>query len=211
VVAVVVLLASAAGEARAADRGSKEEQERKAQARVRYNQGAKHYNLGEFADALREFKEAYRLVEDPIFLYNMGQCHWKLKDYESALHAYRGYLRQAGEPPKAAEVRARISDLEARIARNEPQHSTTPPPIADATDGPHPSVGPEAPPAALVEPAVAVQAAPTQSAPVYKRWWFWSAIGAAVLAGVAIGLAARDPGRQAPVQGNVPPGVITFP
>jgi TolA-binding protein len=50
----------------AANRAQKE------QARIAYQRATKHYNLGEYADALAQFKEAYRAYEDPSFLFNIG-------------------------------------------------------------------------------------------------------------------------------------------
>src|SRR5260221_122056 len=36
--------------------------------------------------------------------------------------------------------------------------------------------------------APSVTKTPARSVPVYKKWWFWTAIGAVVLVGVAVGV-----------------------
>ncbi|HEY1587035.1 MAG TPA: hypothetical protein VGH63_15175, partial [Polyangia bacterium] len=42
----------------------------KSRARQLFQSARQHYNLGEFADALKDFKEAYRVVDDPTLLFN---------------------------------------------------------------------------------------------------------------------------------------------
>src|SRR5678809_1671866 len=49
-----------------------------ADAKQHYAAASKFYDLAEYEGALREFKEAYRAVEDPAFLFNIAQCHRKL-------------------------------------------------------------------------------------------------------------------------------------
>ena len=50
----------------------------KAEAKLHYDQGTVHFNLDEWPQAIEEFKAAYRLYPDAIFLYNIAQCHRKL-------------------------------------------------------------------------------------------------------------------------------------
>ena len=47
------------------------------------------------------------------------------------------------------------------------------------------------------------RAAATRGKPIYKRWWFWTLIGAAV-AGAAVGTAvALRPQDEQPVKGSI--------
>lgn len=49
-------------------------------------------------------------------------------------------------------------------------------------------------------------AGPTRSRPIYKRWWFWTAIGAVVVGGaVTTGVLVS---REAAPEGNLSPGII---
>jgi len=123
---VVLAIAALSGVARADDG--------REQALTHFRVGHKHYNLGEFAEALREFKEAYRLKDDPAFLFNLGQCQWKLHDDEGALHSYRAYLRLKKDAPNRTEVEARVLDLERRTAGRAapPVLSPTSAPSSDA-------------------------------------------------------------------------------
>jgi tetratricopeptide (TPR) repeat protein len=45
--------------------------------------------------------------------------------------------------------------------------------------------------------------------PFYKKWWFWTVVGGAVVTGAAIGITAAmlQPEDEQPVQGTVPPYV----
>jgi tetratricopeptide (TPR) repeat protein len=88
VVAWTVALAVAAP-ARAAGGASGTEAARLREAREHYEQAVAHYNLDEFAPALAEFREAYRLKPDPSFLFNIAQCHRKLGETDAALDFYR--------------------------------------------------------------------------------------------------------------------------
>ena len=73
-----------------------------AEAKQHYAAATKFYDLAEYEGALREFKEAYRAVEDPAFLFNIAQCHRKLGHTQDAITFYRTYLRRA---PKADQGR----------------------------------------------------------------------------------------------------------
>jgi hypothetical protein len=149
-------------------------------ARRAFGEGQQHYDLGEFAEALQSFKDAYRLKEDPALLFNIGQCQFKLEQDEAALHSYRSYLRRVGETPYRGLVESRIHELEARLAR-----STSPPPPSP------PPPRAEAPPVSLV--AAPVVPPPPQK-PASSRWWIWPIVGAAVAGAVVAGiLASRDP------------------
>jgi hypothetical protein len=50
-------------------------------------------------------------------------------------------------------------------------------------------------------------AAPAAS-PVYKRWWFWTALGTAI-AGGTVAVILAQPGTEAPISGGLPPSVIS--
>jgi len=87
----------------------------KQEAKARFVSGQSHYNLNEFAAALGDFKEAYRLLPDPVFLYNLGQCERQLGHLEEAIRFYRSFLR---EQPKAAnrqDVARKIDEMEATL------------------------------------------------------------------------------------------------
>jgi tetratricopeptide (TPR) repeat protein len=178
------------------------------EAREHYEQAVAHYNLDEFAPALAEFREAYRLKPDPSFLFNIAQCHRKLGDTDAALDFYRKYLRSLPDAPNRADVERMIADLRARQAAAPAADATpvsapappTPPPAA--APAPPPSPRPAPPPAAVL-----VSPGPAAPAPVYERWWFWTALGAVVAGAVVTGIALSRPAPQ-PYPGSLDPHTI---
>jgi len=86
--------------------------EDKAKAREHYQKGLTHYDIKEFSEALTEFKNAYRIVQDPAFLFNIAQCYRKLGQDVEALDYYRNYMRRFPNAPNRGEVDRRIQEIE---------------------------------------------------------------------------------------------------
>jgi tetratricopeptide (TPR) repeat protein len=225
---VLLLVLGGASTSRAAEPSKDPKQE----AKARFIAGQSHYNLNELSEALREFKEAYRLYPDPVFLYNLGQCERQLNHPEEAIRFYRSFLREQPSAPNRQEVLTKIAELEVALKSKpaepdkmapppvpvEPAKPASlpialpPPPAAPATEttatqptAPLPSTPPVNPEAAGGTPdRIDLTATPgpvpeTGSAPIYKRWWFWTA-AAAVAVGTSVGiyLATTGGGASAP-------------
>ena len=84
-----------------------------ARARDSFDRGMTHYNVGEYRDALAQFKDAYFAKHDPVFLFNMGQCYRQLGEPESAVRQYRAYLRVMPGASNRADVERFIAQAEA--------------------------------------------------------------------------------------------------
>jgi tetratricopeptide (TPR) repeat protein len=154
-------------------------------ARKHFEKGKNLYDAGDFAPALVEFKEAFRLRDDAAFLFNMGQCHSKLGDDSAALHAYKSFLRRKPEAPNRAQVEARIAEIEER------QKQPAVAPLVPPPDSP-PLLPNLQPVATTPSPALDLQStqpisepAPT---PVLKSWWFWTGVGVVIVGGVTTAL-----------------------
>jgi len=189
----------------------------KEQARRHYRLGVNHFNLGEFDEALREFKESYRLIEDPAFLYNIAQCQRKSGDLRGALHSYRVYLRTGKDRTVLAEVEARVREIEAQLKAEEEKSRAAlpaPPPAAvnasaaanvptvvyppTAAQATAESSGAQALPAPTLLPQVNAPAVSlnlndqpspaVQRTPVYKRWWVWTIAGVVVAGALTAGI-----------------------
>jgi tetratricopeptide (TPR) repeat protein len=167
--------------------------------------GSKHFDLGEYSDALNDFKEGYRLKDDPVFLYNIAQCHRLLNQNTEALRAYKTYLRRAPNAPNRDEVERKIAAIEeAQAAANKA--TTTPPNQVLPPDGAHGDASTGTAPAAgttagSAQPSTAPAGATTSNSltatapprdehqPLYKKWWLWTAVGVvAVGLGLGVGL-----------------------
>ena len=195
--------------------------EEKTKAREHYQKGLTHYDIKEYSDALAEFKNAYRVVQDPAFLFNIAQCYRKLGQDVEALDYYRNYLRRFPTAPNRGEVERRIQEIERELATKAPASSGTPPavvapapsrPPADtikpltpppAASGPAPVLPAPTPAhAGTSPPAAVVTTSPEASGgggggepAFYQRWWFWTGVGALVAAAVVTGVAVATRGE----------------
>ncbi len=195
-------------------------------ARQHYEQAVSHYNLDEFEAALAEFREAYRVKPDSSFLFNIAQCYRKLGLRDAAIDFYRKYVRASPDANNRAEAERWIAELKGR--GNDPPASaaatvaaTPAAPSAAPIDVPAsapPVLSPSPPPASTTPVSTPLalglsssdRTAPATSPAIYRRWWFWTALGA-VAAGaavIAISLGSKPP---SPYAGNVAPGTIHIP
>ncbi len=168
VLAITICLHASAGIAQSPDPASV--------AREHYRTGSKYFDLGQFAEAAREYEAAFAADERALLLFNIGQAHRLAGNATRAILAYRGFLRRQPDSPHRAEVERHIAVLEAQSPAH-PSEISAPPPQEPAPPD-EPKVTP------LVLPVVTV--APTKR-PLHKRWRFWTGVGA-VVAGTAIGL-----------------------
>jgi tetratricopeptide (TPR) repeat protein len=152
-----------------------------------------HYDLKEYEPALQEFKDAYRSVLDPVFLFNIAQCHWKLGHEREAVDFYRNYLRRAPNAPNRPEVERRVQELEASLKARP-----APAPQPAMPEPPPPPLSPEptvliAPPPMVASPPPILTAQRTPPPRLYRTWWFWTAVAVVTVSvgGVAVALAAR--------------------
>ena len=88
------------------------------QAKAHHEAATKHFDLGQFDDAIKEWMAAYELDARPAFLYNIANAYRRKGEIESdaadlkrALHFYRRYSENdpkaasdAQEPQKAVEA-----------------------------------------------------------------------------------------------------------
>lgn len=172
-----------------------------AEAKRYYGTASRAYDLAEYEQALRSFKEAYRLVGDPAFLFNIAQCHRKLGHPADAITFYKTYLRRAPNTTHRAEVERFIADLDkgdaVRPEAAQPAPAAPPPATASPQTAAPLAAPPASAPAALV--AAPAPPAPATDRPVYTRAWFWVVTGA-VLAGAAttaVLLTRSDPAATA--------------
>ena len=111
-VAVAICMVASHGRAIA---GGLSDKDAKQEAKARFVSGQSHYNLNEFTPALDDFKEAYRLLPDPVFLYNLGQCERQLGHLEEAIRFYRSFLREQPKAPNRQDVVHKIDEMEATL------------------------------------------------------------------------------------------------
>lgn len=121
--------------------------------------GHRLFALARYEEAVAEFRRAYEQRADPRFLYHIAESYRELGSKEQAVFYYDRYLVGAPKAPDRDEVEQKIAELGGVPGR---------------------AVRPR--PRLLLEPTeeVQVKAQPT----LWRRWWFWTAIGATLAAGV---------------------------
>lgn len=93
------------------------------EAREHFHKAQTHYALGEFEEAAHEFREAYRLREEPALLFNMGQAHRQMRQWQQAYFYYRQYLSKKPDAPNRAETESLIEQMRRRMDEEEEQKS----------------------------------------------------------------------------------------
>jgi tetratricopeptide (TPR) repeat protein len=140
-----LLLLLAAGPLLAADSA--------AEMKAHIKAGQTHYQIGEFEAAIKEFREAYKLKQDPGLLFNIAQCARQLRDYQQAYFHYRQYLTQLPNAANRKEVEALIEQMK-RKADEEAEQKARAQRDSAAASAPAAATAPTAAsaPAAAVSP-----------------------------------------------------------
>jgi hypothetical protein len=157
-------------------------------ARRNFEAGKKAYENQRYARALNSFEHAYALSPRPLMLYNIAQAEDQLGKRSEARGHYKLFLASVPDTPLRAEVEGRIAQINVEIG-----------PELQAVGTPEQ--------AALValaaerrseESFTASTASPVRSERVVKKWWFWTAVGGVLAAGVttAVLAARRDDARE---------------
>lgn len=144
--------------------------EAQARALEHFQKGRKLYQVSDYRAALEEFKRAFLIKEDPVFLFNIGQCHRQLGDREEAITFYRRYVAAAPAAENRPQVENLIRELQGAPAAPPPRQEPPPP-------------GAALPPRLSLAPAPPPDRTDREEPSVFRRWWFWTLVGAAVVAG----------------------------
>lgn len=167
-----------------ADGGSRTEQ-----ARERAKRGYTLYDVGKYAEASVAFEAAYTLRPDAGLLFNAAQAARLGGDLTRAQTLYSSYVSFHPDGANIAEAKLNLEKIDA--ARKE--SASKPPPQLDK---PQPQVDkPDPQPVDKPEPVVdrptdrPTPVAQRSDKPLYKKWWFWTAIaGGVVVVGGAVAL-----------------------
>ncbi|MGE0869535.1 MAG: tetratricopeptide repeat protein [Kofleriaceae bacterium] len=89
-----------------------------------FERGVRHYNIGEYDQAIELLKEGYRLSAAPGFLFNIAQAYRRKGACAEALGFYRDSLRIEPDAPYRDEVTRRIAEME-RCVADKPSPSPT--------------------------------------------------------------------------------------
>ena len=81
--------------------------------RKHYSEGKTHYDLAEYDDAVKSFKEAYRLSEDPTYLFNIAQSYRMAKNCGEAMRFYQRVLAVQPDAENRPKIEQRIEEMRA--------------------------------------------------------------------------------------------------
>jgi tetratricopeptide (TPR) repeat protein len=111
--AALVMLASVAHAAPQADVTTQR------QADALFDAGQASYQQGQFQRAINQFKKAYDLVHDPIYLFNVAQSYRKIGDCVGAHDYYRKYLAETPLAQNKDKVEQWIRELQPCVDERE--------------------------------------------------------------------------------------------
>jgi tetratricopeptide (TPR) repeat protein len=105
----------------------------KKKARALYDVGLKHYNVAEYPEAIKAWKEAYLLSKRPLLLFNIGQAFRLSGDCKQAMVFYDSYQREEPSPKNQDELDQALALCKEQKAAVEPKPIEQPvtPPVQD--------------------------------------------------------------------------------
>ena len=183
---------------------------RKAEAKRLAEEATSKYNLGQFQAALDGYSKAYETFPAASLLFNLGQCHRSLGNHERAVFFYEGYLREKPNAPNRDVVEELLVEERTSLTKQREEEATRKAAEDEAkrkaadeearrkaeedADRKRAADDERRRRASLIGTSGGAGAGGSHSDPVYKRWWFWTAIGVGVgvLAGSTIYITQRD-------------------
>jgi tetratricopeptide (TPR) repeat protein len=116
-IALCAVLTLRAAPAAAQPSSTASAEQRKTQAKAKYEQGVELYRNERYADAVQLFLEADALSPSAALSFNIARAYEKLADDAATLRWYRNYLRLNPEAQNAAEVRQSIQTLSLALSK----------------------------------------------------------------------------------------------
>jgi len=99
-------------------------EQKRAEAKSKYQQGAEAYSAGRFKDAVDLFLAADQLAPSAPLSFNIARAYEKLSDDAGALRWYRDYLRRNPDATNASTVRPLIAQLADSLRKKGVQQLT---------------------------------------------------------------------------------------
>jgi hypothetical protein len=158
------------------------------------------FAAGRYDEALELFAKLYAQTLHPVYLRNIGRCHQKLRQPDQAIDKFNEYLVKEKKisADERKEIDGYIKDMETlrdeQARQKAPPPPVTPPvtPINAGNNSPPPpnynyNYYPPPPQNGTTSGTLVAQPQPAQEgAPIYKKWWFWTGIGAVVVTSVIV-------------------------
>jgi tetratricopeptide (TPR) repeat protein len=85
------------------------------EAKKHYDRGTMHYNMGEYDEAITEFKEAYRAEMRPTILWAIASSQRLKGDCKSAIRTYEAFIRSKPTEEGAQKALAKIDECKVQL------------------------------------------------------------------------------------------------
>lgn len=83
-----------------------------ASSKALYDAGSKAYEAHEYATAIDDFRKAYALLPEPLFLFDIAQSYRQIHDCDNARSFYRSYLRNAPDAENKDKAQRFLDEME---------------------------------------------------------------------------------------------------
>lgn len=133
---------------------------------------------GNWEQLIREYQDAYKLVPYPRFLFNIARAHHKLLHYREAIEFYQRHLEAT--PVDDPDFRNKSQNYKSQAERFLEARDQ----ISQTTGVPGSAHGA----AKSSQNSSSTSSERDISRPVYRRWWFWTALGGVLAGGVTAGI-----------------------
>jgi tetratricopeptide (TPR) repeat protein len=143
-------------------------------AKAHFAAGSAYYDQANYADAVKEFNEAYRLSKRTDLLYNIAIAYERLNQLDNAIATLQKYLTDKPNAPDRVTIESRIQNL----SKRRDEQAQPPPP------NPNPN------PTPVVTPPLTTAPVPRPLGERKPRWWLTGTIVIAAGAVVALSGAA---------------------
>jgi tetratricopeptide (TPR) repeat protein len=182
---LLVLLVAIPSLAGAQDNSATDRPDAEQKAREHYAQGEAAFKAGQYDQALAEFEAGFATLPRPKFLLNIGHTERKRGQLFKARAAYKKYLLMEPDSKFSDNVTAVIAELDSAIADDSrAEAARTPAPVAvpilKGASAPR-AAETATPMLALESPGPVASPDGAGSPPIYRRPWFWVAVGAVVV------------------------------
>lgn len=179
------------------------------EAAAHFEMGTRHYNLQEWADAVKEYKEAYRLAPRPDILWSIAQAQRLGGDHEAAIKSYQAFLRTGPSEKQTALANEAIIKCQSALL----EKASAPAPSGEPAKKPEPPA-PAASGAPSASPTQSASAAPGPSAPRGPDPWYTDVLGDVLtlggVAGVVFGGVALGVGNAKATDANAATDYASF-
>jgi hypothetical protein len=99
-------------------------EQRRLDAKTKYEQGVEAYRQGRYTEAVEQFLAADRLAPSAPLSFNIAKAYEKLRDTAGALRWYRDYLRRDPQAKNATEVGMLVKSLAKTLSEKGVQQVT---------------------------------------------------------------------------------------